>query len=359
MLAALQRRRLAYKLLDGLVAYFFEREATSRFVHPIDSTLFDGKALRVILAGTSSPLPDPRRAKSCAVVIAGERAYVVDAGPGSWKTLALMGFPGERIAAVFVTHFHSDHIGDLGEFRLQTWMSGRKHPLAVYGGPGVDAVIAGFNQAYALDDSYRAALHGPEVAPIEAAPLIAKPFKFGMTDARDEAEVILDYNGLKVTTFDVNHAPVKPAVGYRFDYKGRSVVISGDTAKWNNVVAQSKGADVLIHEAQSQRMRKILAWAAKAAGNKRAAKILEDIESYHSSPVDAASVANEAGAKLLVFTHFTPPLLSWFLKPLFFEGVDAIRPRRAWIAGADGLRIDLPIGGDAIIQSQMPLGAFR
>jgi len=197
------------------------------------------------------------------------------------------------------------------------------------------------------------------VAPLDAAPLVAKPFSVGMSDTRDRAEVVLDDNGLKVTAFEVYHEPVRPAVGYRFDYKGRSVVVSGDTIKWRNVVANAKGADVLVHEAQSQHMRQILSDAAQAAGNKTVAKIFADIESYHSSPVDAAEVANEAGVKLLVFTHFTPPPVSSLLNPLFFDKVADVRPQSGWVIGFDGLRIDLPANSDAIIQGKMPLGLLR
>ena len=342
-----------------VLADVFRRAAMRRLADPIDPALFDGKALRVILCGTSSPLPDPERAKSCAVVIAGDRAFVVDTGPESWKTLALMGFPGEKIAAVLLTHFHSDHIGDLGEFALQTWVAGRKLPLPVHGGPGVEKVVAGFNQAYALDDGYRAALHGADLAPIEAAPLVAAPFRIGTADSHDESEIIYDRDGLRITAFDVDHSPATPAVGYRFDYGARSVVFSGDTRKSPNLALHAGHADVLIHEAQSQRMRAILAGAARAAGNMVVYQILRDIEGYHTSPVEAAEVANAADVGLLVFSHFTPPLFSRLFNPLFFEGVDAVRPGSGWVAGTDGLRLDLPIGSRAILQSQLSLSPMR
>ena len=116
---------------------------------------------------------------------------------------------------------------------------------------------------------------------------------------------------------------------------------------------------MLVHEAQSQRMRKILSDSAQAAGNKAVAKIFADIENYHSSPVDAAEVANEAGVKLLVFTHFIPPLVSSLLNPLFFDGVAGVRPQSGWVIGFDGLRLDLPPNSDAIIQGKMPLGLLR
>src|SRR5262245_55826694 len=129
----------------------FAANIRARLANPLGkSELFDNHALRVILCGTSSPLPDPDRAKSCVAVVAGGKAYVVDTGPESWKTLGLLNFPAGRIAAILLTHFHSDHIGDLGEFRMQTWVGGRRRPLPVYGPAGVEQVVAGFNQAYAL-----------------------------------------------------------------------------------------------------------------------------------------------------------------------------------------------------------------
>ncbi len=344
----------------GFLAWLYAQQAQKRLVQQrAESDLFDGKALRVVLCGTSSPLPDPSRAKSCAVVIAGDRAFVVDTGPESWKTLASSNFPAGRIAAIFLTHFHSDHIGDLGEFRMQSWIGGRRELLPVYGGAGVEGVVAGFNKAFALDDSYRAAHHGPEVAPLGAAPLVAKPFAVGSSEDKTQAETIYDEDGLRVTAFEVDHAPVKPAVGYRFDYKGRSVVFSGDTTKWPNVVKWAKGADLLVHEAQSQHMRKILVEAATKSGDKALKKILEDIETYHATPQEAAEVANEAGVKLVVFTHFTPPLSSRILEPLFFEGVEQIRPRSGWEIGFDGMLIALPIGGDTVERSSLATGTFR
>ena len=336
-----------------VIALMVERQARQVFGTARNPDLFDGKALRVILCGTSSPLADPNRAKACTMVIAGGRAYVVDTGPESAKTLGIMGFPFERIDGVFLTHFHSDHFGGLGEFRLFAWIGGRQRALPVYGPAGVEKITAGFNLAYEMDDRHRADHHGPDIAHTGASLLEPRPFAVGASQTRDKSEVILDEDGLKITAFEVNHLPVRPAVGYRFDYKGRSVVISGDTTKWHSVAAAAKGADILVHEAQAQNIRKIIADAADAAGNKRAAKLMRDIESYHASPVDAAEIANEAGVKLLVYSHFTPPLNSTLLYPLFFDGVAAKRATSGWVAGFDSMRIDLPIGSDAIVQSRV------
>jgi len=234
----------------------FARAVHARLANPLGkSELFDDNALRVILCGTSSPLPDPDRAKSCVVVIAAGKAYVVDTGPEAWKTLGLLNFPGGRIAAILLTHFHSDHIGDLGEFRMQTWVAGRRRPLPVHGPEGVEQVVGGFNQAYALDDKYREAHHGGDVMPLSAANLVAKPFA---TRVGGERFTVLEDGELTVTAFEVDHFPAAPAVGYRFDYRGRSVVISGDTKKLAAVAKASSGADVLIHDALSQPLRQVL-----------------------------------------------------------------------------------------------------
>jgi len=124
--------------------------------------LFADDALRVLLCGTSAPLPHPTRAKACVAVFAAGRFWVVDTGPQSWNRLALSRIDGKRIGAVLLTHFHSDHIGELGEFNLQTWAAGRAGPMRVFGPPGVERVVAGFQEAYALDSGYRIAHHGAD-----------------------------------------------------------------------------------------------------------------------------------------------------------------------------------------------------
>lgn len=341
----------------------FAEVIRARFAAPLaKSDLFDDNALRVILCGTSSPLPDPDRAKSCVLVVAGGKAFAVDTGPESWKTLGLLNFPGARIAAILLTHFHSDHIGDLGEFRMQTWVGGRRRPLPVYGPPGVEQVVAGFNQAYVHDDQYRMMHHGADIMPLEGASLMAKPF--AIPDPGSEAErgkrfVVFEADGLTVSAFEVDHSPAAPAVGYRFDYRGRSVVISGDTKKLASVAAAADGADVLIHDALSQPLRGVLANEARRAGNARVAKLFDDIGDYHADPIEAAQVANDARVRLLIYTHFVPALVRPALRFAYFNGVDAIRPRAGWAIGYDGLRIDCPVNSGDIVEATMNLRPDR
>jgi ribonuclease Z len=307
------------------------------------SALLAPDALRVLLCGTSSPIPSPRRAEACTAVFAGGRMWVVDTGPGSWRTLALRRIRGEAIGAVFFTHLHSDHIGELGEFNLQTWVAGRPGPLRVYGPDGVTELVHGFTEAYAADTRFRTAHHGEALLPPDRAAMIPIPIELDGTGATR----VLDEGGVVVTAFAVTHDPVKPALGYRFDYDGRSVVVSGDTAPTPNLVAQSRGADVLVHEAQANALVRIMAEAAREAGESRVAKILGDIPSYHTDPADAAQEAVEAGVRLLVLTHLTPPPDNVLLRRIFRREVKGAPPRGV-VLGEDGTLVVLPTGSDAV-----------
>ncbi len=307
------------------------------------SGLLAPDALRVLLCGTASPIPSARRAEACTAVFAGGRMWIVDTGPGSWRTLALRRVRSEAIGAVFFTHLHSDHIGELGEFNLQTWVAGRSGPLRVYGPTGVTELVHGFEEAYAADTRFRVAHHGTALLPPERAAMIPNPVVLDGTNAVR----VLDEDGVVVTAFTVAHDPVKPAFGYRFDYGGRSVVVSGDTAPCPNLVAQARGADVLVHEAQANAVVHIMEGAARDAGESRLAKILGDIPSYHTNPADAAAEAVAAGVKLLVLTHLTPPPDNLLLSRIFLRDVTA-RPPRGLVVGEDGTLIVLPKGSDAI-----------
>ena len=342
----------ALLLLGGAVAYFLRGPLTLRLMERVvASNLGAGRldelpdGLHVGLCGAGSPLPDPIRSGPCVAVVAGEALYVVDAGAGASRVLARLRLPQSRVRGVLLTHFHSDHIDGLGELLLQRWAGGAHDaPLPVHGPPGVEEVVDGFNRAYAQDAAYRVAHHGADVVPPTGAGGAARTFAV----AEDGAPaVVLEDGGLTVEAFRVDHAPVAPAVGYRFTYAGRSVVVSGDTSKSSTVERMARGADVLVHEALSPELVAVLTRAAARAGAANLEKITTDIVGYHTTPREAAEIARDAGVRYLLLYHVVPPLPLAPLEEIFLRGVDDIW-RGPVTVGRDGSFVSLPAGSDTV-----------
>ncbi len=332
------QRQLGTAILERVLANRIGRDATAG--------LPDG--LHVVLCGSGSPLPDPARAGPCTLVVAGKRMFIVDAGEGGARNLTLMGMPVGRVERLFLTHFHSDHIEGLGPMLLLRW-SGKPSlaPLPVMGPRGVEQVVAGFNAAYALDNGYRTVHHGAAIMPPSGAGAVAMPFVIG-----DAPVVVLDDSGVRVTAFRVDHGPVEPAVGYRFDYKGRSVVLSGDTAPTPSVVAVARGADVLVHEALQPKLVALLTDGLAAKGIANTAQITRDILNYHTTPEQAADAARAAGVRALVLNHVVPPMPMAFAYPAFLS--DAPDHFGGPISvGEDGMMWSLPAGSSKIIREEL------
>ena len=327
-------------------AFIFQRAAQAVPGRGALAGLGDG--LHLGLCGTGSPMPNPRRAGPCNVVIAGDQVFVVDMGENGNRNLNLMGISAGEVDALLLTHFHSDHIDGIGPLMLFHWTRGSSaEPLPVHGPQGVEQVVAGFNAAYAPDRTYRVAHHGERVVPRSGGGAAARPFAMAGTSA-----VVLQGGGLTVTAFAVDHDPVAPAVGYRFDYKGRALCISGDTAQSANLVAICKGADVIVHDALQPRLVKEIEAAFAGAGDAGTAKIFADIQDYHASPEQAAQSAQAAGAQMLVLSHLVPPLPNAYLYPAFLGDAPAQFDGEI-VVGEDGMLFSLPPNSDAVERRQL------
>jgi len=309
---------VAYALRGPLSLRIMERALPRMMTADPLAGLPDG--LHLTLCGAGSPLPDPNRSGPCVGVVAGQNLFVVDAGSGASRNLGRMGLPPGRVEAVFLTHFHSDHIDGLGELTLQRWAGGtQQSPLPLVGPSGVERIAEGFNRAYELDATYRVAHHGEEIMPPQAQGLDARPFP---APEPGKPVVVWEDDGVRITAFRVEHDPVEPAVGYRFDYGGRSLVITGDTIKSKEIERMSQGVDLLVHEALAAHMGGLMAAAAKEGGAARRVKIMNDILDYHATPVDAAETAEAAEVRHLLFYHIVPPLLFPGMDVAFLDGVD-------------------------------------
>jgi ribonuclease Z len=332
---------------DRLQQRLIERRAEDMLQGDRQDWLSDG-ALHVILCGTGSPLPDLARAGPCVAVIAGERLFLVDVGLGSQEKLQLWRVPRANLAGIFLTHFHSDHIGELGEVVMQSWLAGRRDPLPVYGPPGVEQVVFGFQQAYALDTSYRIAHHGQEAMPPAGAKSRARRVEIG----QDGAAPVLDEGGLRVTAIRVDHQPVKPAYGYRFDYGGRAAVVSGDSARSANLARHTRGADLLVHDVLATHLIEPLSEFVANRGDRRLAKLMGDVIEYHASPADAAFVAGESDVRMVVFTHLVPSVPSLLASRFFLQGIENTSSPQV-VLGQDGMHFTLPANSQEILREKL------
>jgi ribonuclease Z len=333
---------IAYSQRATIAARLMERGLEARMGANVVTELEDG--LHLALCGAGGPLPAPNASGPCVAVVAGEQLFVVDAGTDGPRNLARMGYQPGTIQGVFLTHFHSDHIDGLGELGTLRWAGGdNATPLPVYGPEGVERVVDGFNAAYAQDFVYRHEHHGDLVAPMSAAGLTAIPFA---RPPMDELAMVYEGEGLTVEALTVDHSPVEPAVGYRFTYKGRTLLITGDTVKLANIQKFAEGVDLLVHEALAPNLVNMMHEAANKLGNRIMAKITHDILDYHASPVQAAETARDAGVGHLLYYHIVPPLVIPGQDALYLNGAENIFPD--YTIGRDGVSFTLPANSKEI-----------
>ncbi len=302
-------------------------------------------ALSAAVCGSRSPLPSPGRAETCILISAGEDLFVVDIGDGSNDNLRSWNINFRNIEAVLITHLHSDHIADLPGLHQNAWVVGeRNSKLKVFGPEGVDQFTQGIEMAYAHDYVFRNEHHGNAIAPLEYA-----GFDTNVIDLNNP--VIFDNGELRITAFRVVHEPVEPALGFKFEYKGRSIVITGDTSYTQNVIDNSMNADVLFHEAQANHMLAVMEKSLMSRGAQLLATVFDDITTYHTSLVEAAEIANEANVKKLFFYHLTPAPRNYVQEIMFVRGVDQVR--KEWTLVEDGTLVILPVGSEEIFVTNM------
>jgi ribonuclease Z len=218
-----------------------------------------------------------------------------------------------------------------------TWAQGRDWELDVYGPEGVEQVVSGYSTAYALDSSYRTEHHTEEWMPSKNSAM--KAHTLTISDP-EEAAPFFDRNGLRISVFQVDHSPVHPAVGYRFEYRGNVVVISGDTMKTPTLAKFAKDADLFLCEALNKEMVAMMSKVAKEENNPRLSRQMHDVLDYHMSPVEAAEVAQEAGVETLVLVHIVPPVENFIARRMYLAGTSDAFDGEI-ILGEDGASFEL------------------
>jgi ribonuclease BN (tRNA processing enzyme) len=278
---------------------------------------------KLILLGTGGG-PRPRRASSAAaqVIVCNGAAYVVDCGDGVARQLAMAAVPLATVRHVFLTHQHSDHNADYGNLIWLAWTAGLRSRVDTWGPPPLEKMTRLFFEMNQYDIDTRIANEGR----VPLAPLVH-------VHEFTEAGLVMSNDDVKVTAALVDHPPVVPAFGYRFDARDRSIVISGDTAPSANLVKLAAGADVLVHSVMyPPAVDRLVARVPNAAALK--ASIL----AHQTSAEDAGRLAQEAGVKTLVLSHFVPPDDPELTEAMWLEAASR-RFRGTVIVGKDLLEI--------------------
>jgi ribonuclease Z len=291
------------------------------------------ESLRVYVCGSASPL-GMGQAQACIAVITPEHFYLIDSGAGSTDNISRLNLPMSKLDGLLLTHFHSDHIAEIYEVNLNSWVQGRPQPLTIYGPQGVDAVTDAVNAGYRLDRIYRTGHHGEELLPPQLGVLEHETIAPG---------VVLEDGDLKITAYVGEHPPIHPAVGYRFDYRGRSVVISGDSNVTDETLKIVDGADLLLHDALSLPTVSSLSKALGAAGQSRQSKIVSDVMDYHASAESLIELGEESNVDMVAFYHLVPVPPTSLLKNVFMRGAPD-----NFLLTEDLMWFELPIDSDEI-----------
>lgn len=243
--------------------------------------------LKVVLLGTGvGPVVNLRQYGASTLVEAGGERFLFDCGRGATMRLQQAGIPLGSVHRVFLTHLHSDHVLQLPDLLLTGWAAGhRTRPLEVWGPAGTNAMMRHLERAFAFDIHMRRDVD--EHFPASGIRVASHEVQEG---------VVFAGNGVRVTAFLVDHGPVRPAFGYRVDYRGHSVVLSGDTRVSENLIRHARGADVLIHEV-------IDPDALRARRDLPGPEVVAAIIAHHTTPEQAGEVFRRVAPRLAVYSH--------------------------------------------------------
>jgi ribonuclease Z len=274
-----------------------------------------GQDIKVTLLGTGCPPPVMNRFGPSTLVEAGGQKLLFDAGRGALQRLAQLRVRWQDVDGLFLTHLHSDHVVGFPDLWLTGWLvgPGRDRPLAVWGPRGTKKMMSHLEQAYEFDIRIR--LYDDRASP-DGVVLLAEDISEG---------VVLERGGVKITAFEVDHKPVKPAFGYRVDYRGRSIVLSGDTRVSDNLIRHSQGVDLLIHEVAAPET-----FQRAGVRPERAKTVIE----HHVTPEQAGEVFAKTKPRLAVYSHIVLPIAT---------EQDLIPPTRKTYAGP------LEVGEDLMV----------
>lgn len=241
---------------------------------------------KLVLLGTGTPNACPDASGPSSAVVVGDRAYLVDFGPGVVRQAAKAYRNGidalrpDRLVTAFCTHLHTDHTAGYPDLIFTPWVLERKEPLRVFGPKGIRDMTEHLLKAYKVDIDFR--INGFEKA---------NEVGYRVETQEITSGVIYRDDRVTVEAFPVSHGTLE-SYGFKFTTPDRVIVISGDTAPLEIVAEKAKGCDILLHEVEYT--------AGLAAREPKWQKYHREV---HTLSVDLAEIAKKAGPKLLVTYH--------------------------------------------------------
>ena len=241
---------------------------------------------KLVLLGTGTPNACPDASGPSSAVVVGDRAYLVDFGPGVVRQAAKAYRNGidalrpDRLVTAFCTHLHTDNTAGYPDLIFTPWVLERKEPLRVFGPKGIRDMTEHLLKAYKVDIDFR--INGFEKA---------NEVGYRVETQEINSGVIYRDDRVTVEAFPVSHGTLE-SYGFKFTTPDRVIVISGDTAPLEIVAEKAKGCDILLHEVEYT--------AGLAAREPKWQKYHREV---HTLSVDLAEIAKKAGPKLLVTYH--------------------------------------------------------
>jgi ribonuclease BN (tRNA processing enzyme) len=274
-----------------------ETAAAPDAAEKVRATLKDATGTKLVILGSGGgPVPGGTRHMTSHLMLSNGDAYVLDCGLGVTDQFARTGVRFAQLKAIFITHHHPDHNIEYGPLLVIGWVRGMPPSVHAYGPPPLSQMTRDFLNAYKTTIDFWA-------EDFKRAPLTA----VDVGEVGTAGPVMRDAN-VAVSSVLVNHPPVTPALGYRFDFKDRSIAFSGDTTPLGAVARMAKGADVLVHEAMAVPEIEDYVRGSITSGSRPGAfeTIMAHMRADHSPVEEVGRIAAEAGVKTLVLSHLAP-----------------------------------------------------